>query len=99
MRIGIPREMKKDEFRVAALPDGVRALAREGHQVWVEKGAGEGCGHADEEYEAAGAVLASRAEVWKNAELLYKVKEPLPEEWPLLRPGLAVFAYFHFAAS
>ncbi len=99
MRIGIPQEVKKDEFRVAALPDGVRGMLREGHQVWVERGAGDGCGHADAEYAEAGATLCGADDVWSQAQLIYKVKEPLPGEWKYLREGLIVFAYFHFAAS
>ncbi len=99
MKIGVPREIKKDENRVAALPDGVRALVREGHSVRVERGAGLGCGHADAEYEAAGAVLADAGEVWGNSDLIYKVKEPVPVEWPLLGQGSIVFTYFHLAAN
>lgn len=99
MLIGIPRELKKDEFRVAALPDGVRALVRDGHEVWVERAAGEGCGHADEEYKQAGAHLGSADQVWAKAGLIYKVKEPLPEERGRLREGMIVFTYFHLAAN
>jgi alanine dehydrogenase len=98
MRIGIPKETKPDEFRVAALPDGVRALIRDGHEVLVERGAGEGCGHSDAEYAAAGARLCDAAGAW-SAELVYKVKEPQEAEYPFLRPGQTVFAYFHLAAS
>ena len=99
MRIGVPKELKKDEFRVSLAPDGVRALKRDGHEVYVERGAGEGCGHPDEDYAAAGATLSSAAEVWAKAELLYKVKEPLPEEYAYLREGLIIFCYFHLVAS
>ena len=99
MRVSVPKEVKKDEFRVALLPDGVRALKREGHEVWVEHDAGEGCGHTDADYAAAGAQLGTAAEVWAKAELLFKVKEPLPEEYPLLREGLIIFCYFHLVAS
>jgi alanine dehydrogenase len=98
MLIGIPKETKKDEFRVGALPDGVRALRREGHRVLVERGAGEGCGHADAEYLEAGAELTDAAAVWA-ADLVYKVKEPQAAEYAFLRRGQTVFTYFHLAAS
>ncbi len=100
MIVGIPREVKKDEFRVGLLPDGARAFRREGHRVLFESGAGEGCGHGDGEYAQAGAeVVGGAAEVWGRADLVYKVKEPLAQEWPLIRSGQVVFTYFHFAAS
>jgi alanine dehydrogenase len=99
MRIGIPKETKKDEFRVSALPDGVKALVREGHEVWVEEGAGKACGHPDAEYAAAGAKLAGVDEVWKQAEMIYKVKEPVAAEYTRLREGLIVFTYLHLAAN
>lgn len=99
MLIGVPKEVKKDEFRVAVLPDGVRAFRREGHQVWVEKGAGEGCGHDDAEYAAAGAQLVHAGEIWDKAGFVFKVKEPQPEECERLRHGQIVMCYFHFAAS
>jgi alanine dehydrogenase len=98
MLIGIPKETKADEFRVSALPDGVRALKREGHRVLVERGAGEGCGHADAEYVDAGAELVDAAGAW-SAELVYKVKEPQAPEYGYLRRGQTVFTYFHLAAN
>lgn len=98
MLIGIPKETKPDEFRVAALPDGVRALRREGHRVLVERGAGEGCGHLDAEYTAAGAELCDAAGAW-SAELVYKVKEPQAHEYVYLRGGQTLFTYFHLAAN
>lgn len=99
MRIGVPRETKADEYRVAMLPVGVQLLTAAGHHVLIEAGAGSGSGYSDEQYGAAGAdIVASHADVFE-AELVVKVKEPLPEEWPLLRSGQVMFTYFHFAAS
>ncbi len=86
------------EFRVAMTPGGVESLVRRGHEVLVEKGAGVGSGMPDAEYEAAGARLVSAEEAW-GAELVVKVKEPLPEEYKYLRPGLLLFTYLHLAAS
>ena len=100
MIIGIPKEIKSDEYRVAVTPAGVEMLARDGHEVIVEKGAGLGSGFTDDFYEKAGAIIEpSVAEVWARAELILKVKEPTPAEWPRLRRGQVVFTYFHFAAS
>lgn len=100
MIVGVPRETKRDEYRVAILPVGVEELTRAGHRVLVEAGAGLGSGLADEDYAAHGAELVSTAaEVWGQAELVLKVKEPLEPEWPLLRAGQTVFTYFHFAAD
>lgn len=100
MLIGVPREVKTDEYRVAMLPVGVEELTRAGHKVLVEAGAGMGSGITDEMYATNGATIVSTAnEVWAAAELIVKVKEPQPTEWPHLRPGQLVFTYFHFAAS
>jgi alanine dehydrogenase len=100
MIVGIPRETKRDEYRVAALPVGVEELVRHGHEVLVERSAGSGSGLPDEAYEACGARLVdSAADVFGRAELVVKVKEPQPAELPLIRPGQVVFTYFHFAAS
>ncbi len=100
MRIGVPAEVKSDEYRVAMLPVGVEQLVAAGHQVTLQAGAGQGSGIADEAYVQAGATIAeSAAEVFEQAELIVKVKEPLPQEWPLIRPATAIFTYFHFAAS
>lgn len=100
MRIGVVRERKEEENRVALIPSGVEALSLAGHCTLVERGAGEGSGFQDSEYEAAGADLVDEAErVFAESELVVKVKEPIAEEYPLLRDGLTVFAYFHFAAS
>jgi len=98
MRIGVPREIKVLEFRVGLVPDAARSLVAAGHEVWVERGAGEGSGFPDAAFEAAGARLGTREEVW-GAELVVKVKEPLPEEVPLLRRGQVLFTYLHLAAN
>lgn len=99
MRIGVPRERKDMEFRVGLVPDGVRQLRDAGHEVLVERGAGLGSGFADGEYEQAGARLVDAEEAWARAELVVKVKEPLPEEVARLHPELALFTYLHLAAS
>lgn len=100
MIIGVPREIKRDEYRVGMLPVGVEELTRAGHQVVVEAGAGLGSGLADHDYLRHGAELvASAEEVYGRAEMIVKVKEPQPAEIVLLRPGQIVFAFFHFAAD
>ena len=100
MIIGLPKETKLDEYRVALLPVGAEELTRAGHRVLVQKGAGLGSGLTDDVYAENGAILCdTAAEVWAAADLIIKVKEPLPAEWPLLRPGQIVFTYFHFAAN
>src|SRR6516162_7560139 len=100
MRVGIPTETKNNEFRVAVTPAGVAELTRRGHEVLIQAGAGEGSTIPDTEFKAAGAELTSTAEqVWAEADLLLKVKEPIPAEFGLLRPGQALFAYLHLAAS
>jgi len=100
MIVGVPKEIKPDEYRVAMVPAGVEELTRNGHRVLIQSGAGAGSGISDEQYVATGAeIVATAAEVWANSELVIKVKEPLPEEWPLLRAGQTVFTYFHFAAD
>ena len=100
MKIGIPREIKADEYRVAIVPAGVDALVRGGHQVVVEKGAGDGSAIGDLAYQAAGARIAgSREEVFSTAEMILKVKEPLEEEFPLITSRHILFTYFHFASS
>ncbi|TWU00602.1 Alanine dehydrogenase [Botrimarina colliarenosi] len=99
MNIGVPKEVKSDEYRVAMLPVGVEELVLWGHRVLVERTAGEGSGLLDETYEQAGATLVdTAAEVWGEADLIVKVKEPQPAEWPMVRRGQTVFTYFHFAA-
>ncbi|HET6574907.1 MAG TPA: alanine dehydrogenase [Fimbriiglobus sp.] len=100
MIVGVPREIKSDEYRVAMTPNGVEELTRAGHKVLVEAGAGVGSGITDEMYAAHGAeTVGSTADVWKRADLIVKVKEPLPDEWPHMRAGQTVFTYFHFAAD
>ena len=100
MIIGVPREIKLDEYRVAVLPVGVEELTRRGHQVLVESGAGLGSGLADQEYLDNGAeIVASAADIFARAHLIVKVKEPQPSEWKFIRSGQIVFAYFHFAAN
>lgn len=99
MRIGVPREIKPDEYRVAATPAGVRVMTEAGHDVWLEAGAGSGSGFEDELYRDAGAHIADMATaVWSNAEMILKVKEPLPAEYGYFREGLVLFAYLHLAA-
>lgn len=100
MIIGVPAEIKQNENRVALTTAGVFELHRQGHEVLVEKAAGEGSGLSDEEYKEAGAeVLATAKEVWERAEMIVKVKEPLREEHELAREGQLIFTYFHFASS
>lgn len=98
MIVGVPREIKPGEQRVALTPAGARALTEAGHRVLVEGGAGLGSGIRDDEYTAVGARLASAAEVWGEASLVLKVKEPVPEEYGRLRRGQILFTYLHLAA-
>jgi alanine dehydrogenase len=99
MRIGIPRETKPNENRVALVPAGAEALVNEGHEVIVETGAGAGSGFEDGDYAEVGArIVPTAAEAWA-AELVVKVKEPLPGEWPHLRADLTLFTYLHLAAD
>src|SRR5579859_5959203 len=98
--VGVPNEIKTHESRVALIPVGVEELTRAGHQVLVQAGAGQGSGISDEHYSHNGAeIVATAADVWQHADLIVKVKEPLPVEWPLMRSGQIVFTYFHFAAD
>jgi len=100
MKIGVPREIKDDEYRVALRPVGAELLTRDGHAVLIERGAGRGSGYSDEDYERAGAVLFDGPkEIFREAELIVKVKEPQPSELDVLEPRHTVFGYFHFAAS
>ncbi len=99
MIVGVPREIKTAEERVALTPAGVRALGERGHRVLVERGAGLGSGIRDGEYAAAGATLESAERVWAAAEMIIKVKEPLPPEYPRLRAGQVLFTYLHLAAA
>lgn len=100
MIVGIPKEIKDEEYRVAMVPSGVAALARHGHNVLVERGAGEGCSVSDEEYIAAGAtIVAAAADVYGRADMVVKVKEPLPQEYDLLREGQIIYGYLHLAPA
>jgi alanine dehydrogenase len=98
MKIGLPRELKDNEFRVGLVPAGVHTLAEDSHQIFVEKGAGDGSGFNDNEYEEAGAILVESAdEVYAEGDLIVKVKEPVGPEYERLRPDQVVFGYFHLA--
>lgn len=100
MLVGVPKEIKQDEYRVALLPVGVEELTRSGHRVLVEHGAGLGSGIPDDQYAIHGAeIVAGPEDIFGQAELVVKVKEPQPEEWPLLREDQMLFTYFHFAAD
>lgn len=100
MIIGVPKEIKPDEYRVAVVPAGVEQLKRHGHRILIEQGAGVGSGINDKDYEAYGAEIVSTAnEVWSKADLVCKVKEPLEPEIKRIREGQVVFTYFHFAAA
>ncbi len=100
MIVGVPKEIKRDEYRVGMLPVGAEELTRAGHRVLVETAAGLGSGIRDEEYATHGAtIVESAGQIFAESDMIVKVKEPLPEEWPLLRSGQIVFTYFHFAAD
>jgi alanine dehydrogenase len=100
MIVGVPKEIKAHEYRVAMLPVGVEEMTRAGHTLLIERGAGTGSGIVDADYERQGGhVVDVAAEIWSRADLIVKVKEPQPDELPLLRAGQAVFTYFHFAAD
>jgi alanine dehydrogenase len=100
MRIGVPREIKPDEYRVALLPAGAAQLVRQRHEVWIESKAGAGSGITDDQYAQVGARIADdAAQVWQNSDMIVKVKEPQPSEWQFFRHNLRVMTYFHFAAE
>jgi alanine dehydrogenase len=100
VRVGIPSEIKNNEFRVAITPAGVYEFRRAGHEVFVQSGAGTGSSITDGDYQAAGAtILAEADDVWATGELILKVKEPIAEEYPRMRPGQVLFTYLHLAAS
>lgn len=100
MKIGIPKEIKNNENRVGATPAGVKELVAHGHEVVVQHTAGTGSGFSDEEYAAAGAtILPTIADVYGAADMIIKVKEPIAEEYPLVRKGQLLFTYFHFASD
>jgi len=100
MRIGVPKEIKANENRIALVPAGVSAFVAAGHSVMVEAGAGVGSGFEDEAYRDAGAeLIESVDDLWRSADLIMKVKEPIAVEWPRMRRGQVIYTYFHFAAS
>ncbi len=100
MIVGVPKEIKQDEFRVAMVPAGVERLKESGHEVLIESNAGVGSGIEDSEYRKAGAkIVRSAGQIFKRADMIVKVKEPQPQEFPMLRAGQIVFTYFHLAAS
>ncbi|MFQ6617540.1 MAG: alanine dehydrogenase [Fidelibacterota bacterium] len=100
MIIGVPKEIKANEYRVALIPGGVENLKQIGHSILIEKNAGIGSGFSDEDYSGAGAEICETAEeIYSNAELIVKVKEPQPEEFKYIRAGQIIFTFFHFAAN
>jgi alanine dehydrogenase len=99
MKIGVPKEIKTNENRVALVPAGAEALVAAGHTVMMEKGAGEGSGFPDASYTSVGATIGDVDTVWREAEMIMKVKEPIKVEWPRMRKGQVIFTYFHFAAD
>lgn len=100
MRIGVPTEIKSDEYRIAMLPVGAEELTARGHEVLVQAGAGAGSGMTDEDFRVAGAIIVeSAAELFAAADMVVKVKEPQPSEYKLIRPEQILFTFFHFAAS
>jgi alanine dehydrogenase len=99
VKIGVAKEIKTDEYRVALTPAGARELVQRGHDVMIETGAGEGSAFSDSAYEAAGARIAGVDDIWAESELLLKVKEPIAHEYARLREGLVLFTYLHIAAD
>jgi alanine dehydrogenase len=100
MIVGVPTEVKTREYRIGMIPAGARMLTSRGHKVLVQAGAGMGSGLTDEMYKAAGAeIVATADEVWKRADMIFKVKEPLPEEYPRMREGQILYTYLHLAAA
>jgi len=100
MKIGVPKEIKTNENRIALVPAGAETLIGAGHSVLIETGAGLGSGFSDEDFTSVGATIAPDADaVWRDSEMIMKVKEPIKVEWPRMRKGQLVFTYFHFAAD
>jgi alanine dehydrogenase len=100
MKIGVPKEIKTNENRVALVPGGAEALVAAGHSVMIEKGAGDGSGFPDSAYTGVGAKVGPDADtVWREADMIMKVKEPIKAEWPRMKKGQVIFTYFHFAAD
>ncbi|MFW5967203.1 MAG: alanine dehydrogenase [Persicimonas sp.] len=99
MKIGVPTEIKNNEYRVGLVPAGVREYRRDGHTVLVQSGAGDGSAISDDDYREAGAEIVETAEeVWESADMIVKVKEPLPDEYGLMQDGQIIYTYFHLAA-
>ena len=100
MRIGVPKEIKTNENRIALVPAGAEALIAAGHEVFIEKGAGLGSGFSDALYKEVGAKILPNADrVWAKAEMIMKVKEPIKVEWPRIKKDQVLFTYFHYAAD
>jgi len=100
MKIGVPKEIKTNENRIALVPAGAEALVTAGHAVMIEQGAGDGSGFPDSAYTRVGAKIGADADtVWREAEMIMKVKEPIKSEWPRMKKGQVIFTYFHFAAD
>ena len=100
MRIGVPKEIKTNENRIALVPAGAEALVAAGHKVVIETGGGAGSGFTDDDYTSVGATIApDAATVWRGAEMIMKVKEPIEREWEHMQKGQLIFTYFHFAAD
>ena len=100
MKVGVPKEIKTNENRVALVPAGAEALVAAGHSVMIEKGAGEGSGFLDSAYTSVGARIGPDADtVWRETDMIMKVKEPIKPEWPRMKKGQVIFTYFHFAAD
>jgi len=100
MKIGVPKEIKTNENRIALVPAGAEALVTAGHTVMIEQGAGDGSGFPDSAYTRVGAKIGADADtVWREAEMIMKVKEPIKSEWPRMKKGQVIFTYFHFAAD
>ncbi|HMJ17598.1 MAG TPA: alanine dehydrogenase [Gemmatimonadaceae bacterium] len=100
MKIGVPKEIKTNENRVALVPAGAEALVAAGHSVMIERGAGDGSGFPDAAYTAVGAKVGADADtVWREADMIMKVKEPIKPEWPRMKKSQVIFTYFHFAAD
>lgn len=100
MIVGVPKEIKDNEYRVAVVPAGVRLLVEKGHKVVVERSAGEGTGISDEEYLEAGAVIRpSPSDIYQEAEMIVKVKEPLPQEYDLMNEGQILYTFLHLAPA
>jgi alanine dehydrogenase len=100
MKIGVPKEIKTNENRIALVPGGAEALSAAGHSVLIERGSGAGSGFSDDDYTAVGARIApDAAAVWRDSDMIMKVKEPIEREWPHMRRGQVIFTYFHFAAD